>query len=134
MAKDQQDTDEQADSKEPEATDKNDSEESKSQAPVDEKAVESPDKTAEQPAENEQKASDENQADAEEPVVEEVAKVEAEPDEPAEPTDGMEPATGPVSETIQRMAQSSAGSPDGADRISLALCAKDIMQEEVLWG
>ncbi|MGB8225577.1 MAG: CBS domain-containing protein [Sedimentisphaerales bacterium] len=53
---------------------------------------------------------------------------------PTEPTGGKEPAAGPVSETIQKMVQSSAGLPGRTDQISLTVCAKDIMQKEVLWG
>jgi CBS domain-containing protein len=135
--KDPQDAAEKADSKEPDTTGKNDSEESKSQAPADEKTVESGDKTAEQPVETEQETSDENRAEAEEAIAEETAEVETEPEEtsePAGPTDGTEPATGPVSETIQRMAQSSADLPGGAGLVSLAMCAKDIMEKEVVWG
>ncbi|MHC4746856.1 MAG: CBS domain-containing protein, partial [Planctomycetota bacterium] len=137
QAKDQQEAAEKDDSKEPDTTGKNDSEESKSQAPAEEKAAEAGDKAAEQPVETEQKTSGESQAEDEEPVTEEAAEVEAEPEEkpePAEPTDDIEPATGPVSETIQRMAQSSTGLPDGAGLASLAMCAKDVMQKEVLWG
>lgn len=136
-AKDPQDAAEKADSKESHTTGKDDSEESKSQAPADEKAVETGDKTAEQPVETEQETSDENEAEAQEPVAEEAAEVEADPEEtsePAEPTGGTKPATGPVSETIQRMAQSLAGLPGGAGLVSLAMRAKDIMQKEVLWG
>ncbi|MGD0785610.1 MAG: CBS domain-containing protein [Sedimentisphaerales bacterium] len=53
---------------------------------------------------------------------------------PAMLTDGTEPASGPVSETIQRMVKSSTGLPDRTGLISLSMCAKDIMQKEVLWG
>ncbi|PKL49394.1 MAG: hypothetical protein CVV39_03035 [Planctomycetes bacterium HGW-Planctomycetes-1] len=56
----------------------------------------------------------------------EEVKAEAEP--------AAEPAAGPVSETIQKMAQSSADLPDGANPALSALCAKDVMQKEVLWG
>jgi len=241
--KDPQDAVDKDDSKEPDTTGKNDSEESESQAAANEKTLESGDKTAEQPVEtdveNDQETSGENQTEAEEPVTEEAAEVKTEPEEisePAEPTDGTEPvtetkaedsdtaasdnaveseqpetaetdedtepatetkaddsdiaasdnaveseqpeaakpdedtepatktkaedsdtaasdnaveseqpetakpdedtepATGPVSETIQRMAQSSTGLPGETDMISLAKCAKDIMQKEVLWG
>ena len=40
----------------------------------------------------------------------------------------------PISETIQRMTQSSAGLPGERSLTALALCAKDIMQKEVVWG
>jgi len=81
----------------------------------DEKEVETEDKTAEEP----------------------VAEVKDKPEEisaPAERTDGIEPAAGPISETIQKMVKSSEGLPGGAGLASLAMCAKDIMQKEVLWG
>ena len=136
-AKDQQDATEKADSEEPDTTDKKNSEESKSQAAAAEKVVETGDKAAEQPIETEQETSDKNQTEAEEPAAEEAAEVEPEPkeiSEPAEPTVGIEPATGPVSEAIQRMTNSSADLLSGADLASLAMCAKDIMQKEVLWG
>ncbi len=153
-----QDAAEKADSKEPDTTGKNDSEESESQAAANEKTVEAGDKTTEQPVETEQKISDKNQAETEEPAqqAESTAKqvpeaatetktddsdiaasdnaVELEQPQAAEPNEDIEPAAGPVSETIQKMAQSSADLPGGADLISSAMCAKDIMQKEVLWG
>ena len=104
-------------------------------------------------AKTEQEAPDENQAEAEEPVAEESAgdraeneqktadenqaEAETEPEEiseSAEPTAVVEPAAGPVSETIQRMTGSSADLPSGIDLASSEMCAKDIMQKEVLWG
>lgn len=135
--KDPQDAGEKADSNEPDTTGKNDSEESKSKPPADEKTVESGDKTAEQPVETEQETSAENRTEAEEAIAEETAEVETEPEETSEPagqTDGTEPATGPVSETIQRMAQSPADLPGGGDLVSLAMCAQDIMEKDVVWG
>ena len=107
------------------------------ETPADEKAVEPEGKTAEEPVETAQETSDEDQKETEEPVTEEAAAVKAEPEEKSEleePTDDIEPATGPVSETIQRMAQSSKGLPDEAGLVSLAMCAKDVMQKEILWG
>ncbi len=61
----------------------------------------------------------------------------AENTEPAEDTEHLEDtdqAAGAVSETIQKMVQSPAGLPGESSAISLATCAKDIMQKEVLWG
>lgn len=103
-------------------------------APEDEKSQEKPkdpQDAAEQPVEADQETSGENQTEDEEPVSKEVDKVKS---EPKSPTDGTEPATGPVSETIQKMAQSSAGLPGGTSSVSLTMAAKDIMQKKVLWG
>jgi len=54
--------------------------------------------------------------------------------EDAEPAEDTEPAAGAVSETIQKMVESPAGLPGEHFQISLATCAKDIMQTDVLWG
>lgn len=108
-----QDTTEKADSKEPDTTSKNDNEESESQADTNENQTETNDPTAE--------ATDEANPDTEETA------------DPEEPTDAIEPAAGPVSGTIQRMAQSLTGLPGEDSLASLKICAKDIMQKEVLW-
>jgi len=111
--------------------------EMEAEAQAREKAVETEDKTAEQPVETEQETSDENKTEAEELVVEDAAEVETEAEEtsePTEPTDGTEPAAGSVSETIQTMAQSPANLPGGTGPISLAVCAKYIMQKDVVWS
>ncbi len=157
---DPQDAAEEANPGEPDMTGENDSEESESKAPVDEEAVDSEDKSTEQPVETEQETSDESQTEAEEPAqqAENVAEqlpeaatetkaddsdidiaasdnaVETEQQETAEPREDIESASGPVSETIQRMTQSSADLPGGAGLVSLAMCAEDVMQKEVLWG
>ncbi|RKY09360.1 MAG: hypothetical protein DRP66_02415 [Planctomycetota bacterium] len=60
--------------------------------------------------------------------------VEPEQAETAEAAEETKPATGAVSETIERMAQSPADLPGESASISLAMCAKDIMQKDVLWG
>jgi CBS domain-containing protein len=89
------------------------------------------------PADEKTQEKPQEEAKAEEPAAEETAKVEAGPEKtpaPAMPTDGTEPAAGPVSETIQRMVKSSTDLPDRTGLISLSMCAKDIMQKEVLWG
>jgi len=114
-AQDQQDTAEKAKSKEPETAEKNDSEESARQAEAEEKTVETADKTAKQPVETEQETSNENQTEA------------------AEQDENTEQVTGPASETIHRTAQSLAGLPGGDGLVSLAMCAKDIMQKDVCW-
>jgi len=133
-AKDQQVAAKKTDSKEPDTTPKDNSEEPKLQPPADEKALETENKAVEQPLETEQETSDESQTKAEEPITEENVEFEAEAEKTSEPADETEPATGPVSETIQRMAQSSADLPGVACLKSMAMCAKDIMQKEVLWG
>jgi len=110
--------------------------EMKAEAQAKEKAVETKDKTAEEPVETKQKASGENKTETKEPVVEEATGVETEPKETSEltePTNGIEPAAGSVSETIQRMTQSPAELPVDISSISLAISAKDIMQKEVGW-
>jgi len=59
-----------------------------------------------------------------------IAKVKAE-EKTAITDEGKEQ---PISETIQRMSQSSAVPPCERSLTTLALCAKDIMQKEVVWG
>ena len=59
-----------------------------------------------------------------------IAKVEAE--EKTANTDEAKEQL--ISETIKRMAQSSAVPPGEQSLTTLALCAKDIMQKEVVWG
>ncbi len=87
---------------------------------------------AETPAPADEKTQEKPQEEAK---AEETTKVEAGPEKAPEPTDGKEPAAGPVSETIQKMVKSSTNLSDRtAGLISLSMCAKDIMQKEVLWG
>jgi CBS domain-containing protein len=103
----------------------------KTPAPAAETPAPAKEKVAEKPQE-EAKTSE-----SESPAAKEEAKVEVAPtavSEQTKPADGKEPAAGPVSETIQKMVQSSAGLSSRTDQISLAVCAKDIMQKEVLWG
>jgi CBS domain-containing protein len=76
-------------------------------------------------------AAAETSAPAEEKVAE---KPQEEAKAEVVPAAVVEPAAGPVSETIQKMTQSSAVLPGGTSLSSLAMCAKDIMQKEVLWG
>ena len=147
-AKDKQYAVEKADSKEAAEAEAEQQTSDENQAEAKEPVAEG---TAE--AETKQEAPDENQAEAEEPVAEESAgdraeneqktadenqaEAETEPEEiseSAEPTAVVEPAAGPVSETIQRMTGSSADLPSGIDLASSEMCAKDIMQKEVLWG
>ncbi|GAH10902.1 unnamed protein product, partial [marine sediment metagenome] len=94
-------------------------------------------------AEAEAKVSDEAEGKAEDqPVAAEKSGSEEskeetaakEESETAEPVEGAEPTTGPVSETIQKMTQSLAELPGEHSPVSLAICAKDIMQNEVFWG
>ncbi|MFA5239024.1 MAG: CBS domain-containing protein [Phycisphaerae bacterium] len=112
------------------AEDEKSPEETEDQQDADEKAVEAEEKTAEEPVETEQETSAATEKEAEEPV----AEVEDKPEEISAPADGTEPAAGPVSETIQKMVKSSEGLHAAAGLASLAMCAKDIMQKEVLWG
>jgi CBS domain-containing protein len=94
--------------------------------------------SAETPAPAEEKVAEEAKApESEAPVTKEETKTEVVPaavSEQAKPADDKEPAAGPVSETIQKMTQSSVVMPGGTCLASLAICAKDIMQKEVLWG
>ena len=90
---------------------------------------------AEMKAEAEEKA----RTEAEEKVdagVEEKPNVDVE--EKIVPTDDMDESTervaGAVSETIQKMARSAAVLPGESDHLSLAICAKDIMQKDVAWA
>ncbi len=90
---------------------------------------------AEMKAEAEEKA----RAEAEEKAnagAEEKPNVDVE--EKTAPTDDMDEGTehvpGAVSETIPKMARSAAVFPGESDHISLAICAQDIMQKDVVWG
>jgi CBS domain-containing protein len=51
-----------------------------------------------------------------------------------ETEESKEPTAGAVSETIQKMTESPAVLPGEAANISLANCAKDIMETDVAWG
>ncbi|MHC4595668.1 MAG: CBS domain-containing protein [Planctomycetota bacterium] len=73
-------------------------------------------------------------AEAEEAIGEvEAEEKEATTDESKE-QEPLTAQTQPVSETIQRMAQSPAVLPGEHSPTALALCAKDIMQKELVWG
>lgn len=79
------------------------------------------------------KADDADTAAPEDAVEPQQAET-SEPTEDTDPAEDTEPAVGTVSETIQKMVQSPAGLPGESSSISLAMCAKDIMQKDVLWG
>ncbi len=59
-------------------------------------------------------------------VAESVAEEETTP-----PAEGEER---PISETIRKMTDAAAVLPGESDHISLAMCAKDIMEKEIVWG
>ena len=113
-------------------------EEAKPAEPADEKAGDADENATRQEPEAEAEAkSDDVDTDASDSDVEEKAA--------ADETGKGEKQ--PVSETIQRMAQSPAALPGESDPpaaaentalsdagISLAMCAKDIMQKEIVWG
>jgi len=144
----QESTAEKSDSQESETPSKGDSEESKSQAPAPEKVIGTGDKAAsaekdseaETPAQKEESAAEQVPETATETKADDADTsssdnaVEPEQAETAEPPEGTEPATDAVSETIQRIVQSPADLPGEYPSIPLAMCAKDIMQEEVLWA
>jgi len=127
-------------------------EETQEQKAVDDKA------DSEEKAEGEAEAKPEGEAKAEaaeekdkpeaESKVESEEKVEAE-EKTSVPEQSQESATGKISETIQQMTQSPAvlpgesgkptmGSPQNRKpahiSVSSAVCAKDIMQKEVVWA
>ncbi len=81
-------------------------------------------------------ADAEERAEAEAEAETEAARVDVE--EKAATMDdvdgGKEPAVGEVSETIQKMTRSAAVLPGESGHISLAMCAQDIMQKDVVWG
>ncbi len=104
---------------------------------------------AEEKAKAEAEAAAKAKAEAEEKAkaeAEEKAKAEAEAtrveveekaatmDDVDDVDDGKEPAVGGVSETIQKMPCSAAVLPGESDHISLAMCAQEIMQKDVVWG
>lgn len=92
--------------------------------------------TAKIEASAEEKAETATPIDVKEPADKETAKIEASVEEKAEtvmPIDDKEPATGPVSEIIQKMVQTSPQTSESGLQ-SLKICAKDIMRKEVLWG
>ena len=137
------------------------SREAESLAPADdEKENDSQDESAQQPGETEQETSEENQPEDKEPaeqpesdskeisetdtetkaedsdIAASDSEVEVESEQPQTPQteENTEATAGPVSETIQNMAQSPADLPGTAGMIPLEMCAKDIMQKDVLWG
>jgi len=61
------------------------------------------------------------------------AAAEVKPADVSKPINDKEPAAGPISETIQKMVQTTV-SVSGDGLISLKMCAKDVMQTNVLWG
>ena len=105
---------------------------------VNEKTVEAEDKpvadtveaeAVEESAETEKEII-EQVAEKQEDAVEEETTVEAEQVEAVQAEDKVEQAAGPVSETIQKMAQSASLASGNA----ATMCAKDIMQKDVVWG
>ena len=122
---------EQTDAKEYDAEQKSDSEESESQETTDEQAS-----AEETSAEKDTETVTEETAEAEkEPASTEqdnaVGHKAAETGESAESTDST---GGEVSESIQRMVQLPAHLPDEYTLASLEICAKDIMQKEIVWS
>ncbi len=87
-----------------------------------------------QQVETPEPTEDTEPADDAEPTEDTEPSDGAEPTEDTEPAEATEPAPGAVSETIQKMVQSPAGLPGEHLPISLAICAKDIMQKDILWG
>lgn len=92
-----------------------------------EKPVEAEEKPAEKPVEAEEKPAEPTEKPAE-------AETNSEQPETTNTDNETEPPTGSVSETIQKIAQSSADLPGGENLKALDLSAKDIMQNDVLWG
>ncbi len=115
-------------------------------AEAEEKASDEKESTVKEEAEAEagEKASDEKESVAKEEAeaAAETKSHDADTDVPdnvvqqeeAKTIESAETKEQPVSETIQRMAQSPAGLPGEHTLISLAICAKDIMQKNVVWG
>jgi CBS domain-containing protein len=116
-----------------------DAEQAEPTEPIDEKAGDADEDTARQKPQAEAEAkSDDVDTDASDSDVEEKA--------PADETD--ESKKQPVSETIQRMTQSPPALPGESEAptaaeentalsdagISLAMCAKDVMQKQIVWG
>jgi len=124
-----------ADSKKPDAAGENDGVETESQPAANEEAVES--KAPEQPVEIAKDTAEKNQIEAQEPTTKEAADDKAELQETPEPKEVVDEAkteTGPVSQSIQKMAQSAAHLPGGTGQVNFGICAKDVMQKEILWG
>lgn len=82
-------------------------------------------------AENKEETSTEADKKAE---PEEEQKATSEEESTKEPEENADSAGGEISETIQRMAKSSANLPGEQSLKFLTTSAKDIMQNEVLWG
>ncbi|MFC1676866.1 CBS domain-containing protein [Planctomycetota bacterium] len=107
-------------------------------AKAEEAPAEEPAKAEEAPAEEPAKAEEapaEEPAKAEEAPAEEPAKAEEVPaEEPAKAEEApAEPAAGSVSESIQKMTQSSANLPGEHSVEFLTISASDIMQKDVPW-
>lgn len=109
--------------------------EAEDKAEAEEKAKAQAEEKAKAEAEEKTEAQAEEKTEA---VAEE--KTETETEEKAEAAAEEKPVTiaeskdRTVSETIQKMAQSSANLPGEQSLPDLKICAKDIMQKEVVWG
>ncbi len=102
------------------------------QGPVTDKAVE---KAESETAEDSQASREQIEAESNEPSTEDADGATEQKAETRDDTEvGKGPPAGEVSGTIQKMTQSAAVLPGESAGISLAMCAKDIMQKEVVWG
>ena len=99
-----------------------------------EDAVEPQEAETPEPADNTETEEDTDTADNTNQAEDTEPPEDTETAEDTEPPENTEQVAGSVSETIQKMIQSPAGLPGESAAISLATCAKDIMQKEVLWG
>lgn len=97
--------------------------------------------TTESQQQSQQKTVEQNVGEADTPTTEDTTgqkpSEQAEPQELKVPDESQEikaPAEAGVSETIQKMAQSSADLPGQHNPVFLALSAKDIMQTQLVWA
>ncbi len=112
-----------------------DEKEDESQPEEDKEPAQQPESDPKEVSETDSETDTETQAeDSDIATADSDAEVESEQPQTPQTEENTETATGTVSEIIQKMAQSSADLPGAAGMIPLEMCAKDIMQKDVLWG
>ena len=100
-------------------------------AATEEKAEPAQEEPEEKPA-TEEATAEQKEADADTDASDNT--IEEKPAVTDEKEESKEPAAGVVSETIQKMAESPAVLPGESTDIFLAICAKDIMEKNIIWG
>jgi len=85
-------------------------------------------------AEPESDAEREVEQESEDPNQAQAKAEDEQPDKAEQTNEKTEPSAGKVSQTIAKMTKSPADLPGEGTTVSLAVCAQDIMQQEVVWA